>query len=376
MQHTQRTLTARLVGLDARPVLVETTLLPGPPGLLGVGLEMTEAGWRETSVSVQGALAHVGRPVGGAVSVHVSHFEPSNGADLAIAVALARMWSADVDPKGVAFVAGLAMDGRLRPVRGALARVLAAHEAGARQVVVAHGDALEAALADCEVLPASTLAEVLGHFEGRPLEPARPTKLDLEAGHARAWGDVAPTSGLPPRVLLIGHPGSGRILRARGMAAALGPLTLTEALECTAIQSAAGLLGGQARADARPFRAPHHTVSSAGLVGGGSSLVHPGEASLATNGVLLLDELPEFRQAAIGDLGRVLKAGQVTLARKGAEMATFPTRPACVVATANPCPCGYHGHPRLRCKCSEATRERYRARLTRLGSMLGLTEAT
>jgi magnesium chelatase family protein len=163
-------------------------------------------------------------------------------------------------------------------------------------------------------------------------------------------------------LLFVGPPGSGKTLLARLLPTILPPLELEEAVECTAIHSVAGTLPSETGIVLqRPFRAPHHSVSEAGLVGGGD-VPRPGEVSLAHHGVLFLDELAEFRRAAVEALRQPLEDGKVCIARARAR-AWFPARPL-LVAAVNPCPCGHFGHPRLRCRCSEGVRERYRARLS------------
>jgi magnesium chelatase family protein len=241
--------------------------------------------------------------------------------------------------------------------------------------IVPGENAAEAGVArGVEVLVASTLEQIVEHLRGRRrLQPAPRTEFVPEP--SPAGGDLAEVRGQASarralevaaagghNLLFMGPPGSGKTLLARLLPTILPPLELEEAIECTAIHSVAGTLPGQTGiVCTRPFRAPHHSVSEAGLVGGGE-VPRPGEVSLAHHGVLFLDELAEFRRAAIEALRQPLEDGKVCIARARAR-AWFPARPL-LVAAVNPCPCGYFGHPRMPCRCTEATRDRYRARLS------------
>jgi magnesium chelatase family protein len=224
------------------------------------------------------------------------------------------------------------------------------------------------------VLVASTLAEVVSHLRGEQALPVAPQTLFVpELSTVR--GDLAEVRGQASarraleiaaagghNLLFVGPPGSGKTLLARLLPTILPPLELEEAIECTAIHSVAGTLPGEIGiVTQRPFRAPHHSVSEAGLVGGGD-VPRPGEVSLAHHGVLFLDELAEFRRAAVEALRQPLEDGKVCIARAKAR-AWFPARPL-LVAAVNPCPCGYYGHPRLSCRCKDGARDRYRSRLS------------
>jgi magnesium chelatase family protein len=225
------------------------------------------------------------------------------------------------------------------------------------------------------VIVASTLERVVEHFTGgRSLAPAgctpfRPDATATGAGDlsavrgqagARRALEVAAAGG--HNLLMVGPPGAGKTLLARLLPGILPPLRFEEAIETTAVHSVAGLVSSERGiVDARPFRAPHHSVSEAGLVGGGR-FPRPGEVSLAHNGVLFLDELAEFRRPALEALRQPLEDGSVRIVRARAR-ASFPARPL-LVAAMNPCPCGYRGHPREPCRCSIGQVARYREKLS------------
>ena len=279
------------------------------------------------------------------------------------------------------FLGQLSLDGGLRHTTGILPLVALAREQNVPTVVVPAVDAPEAALIEgVRVIPAPSLADLTRHLTGEcPIapfgatgqpgangcsSPEAPFPQDLAdvrgQEHARRALEVAAAGG--HNLLLTGVPGAGKTLLARCLPSILPPLTLDEALEVTRVYSVCGLLQPeQPLIRQRPFRAPHHTISHAGLVGGGSP-PRPGELSLAHRGVLFLDELPEFDLHTLETLRQPLEAGHVTIARaRGA--ATFPSQ-VTLVAAMNPCPCGYFGDSLRRCVCSRGALLRYRRRLS------------
>ncbi len=366
---------ATLFGVDGLRISVEVDLLRRLPSVAIVGLPSLSV--RESADRVRSAMLASGfdfprqRVVVSLGPADVR--KDGTGFDLAIASGI-LLASGRLDPGRCAaylLVGELTLGGELRPVRGALAFAALARELGMTGLVLPPGAAEEAALVDgVEVRVARTLgeaAEFLGGARELPLAARAaagraPCALDLrdvrgQAG-AREALEVAAAGG--HNLLLEGPPGCGKTMLAARLPSILPEMTPGEALECTRIHSAAGLLGSGGLVAVRPFRAPHHSISPAGLVGG--ALLRPGEASLAHNGVLFLDEFPEFPRHAREVLRGPLEDRRIVLARAGGSV-TFPAS-FMLVAAANPCPCGNLGHPTRPCVCGESARERYRARLS------------
>jgi magnesium chelatase family protein len=371
-----RVRSAALIGVDGVPVEVEVRISSQLPRMEIVGLP--GAAVRESAARVRAALASAGEKFPDRrITVHLAPAElRKSGAALDLPIAIALLSAAgqiEGEALGEVALAGeLALDGRLRPLRGALALALAVRDAGCATLIAPAANAAEAALADgLEVRAAPDLAAVLVHLRGgQPLPISRPVDRsedafdgpDLEDVRgqelAKRGLEVAAAGG--HGALLVGAPGSGKTMLARRLPGFLPPLSREEALEVTRIHGAVASLATPI-VSRRPFRAPHHTATAAGLVGGGRP-PRPGEVSLAHRGVLFLDELPEFERRALESLRQVLEDRCVSLVRAGGHVA-FPADFQ-LVAAANPCPCGWLGSGRRDCRCDEGQVARYRARIS------------
>jgi magnesium chelatase family protein len=373
-----RAVTHALVGLDARRVEVEAHVQNGIPSFTIVGLAdraCQEAKHRVRSGIASAALAWPG----GRITVNLAPAalrKEGSGFDLSIALALLAA-SRQVPPERLsrlALVGELGLDGRIRPVGGTIAVAEAACRSGLRQVLCASETAPEAGLAGVEALPVRHLAEAVAYLRGEAeIFPARPPEEAASPGPSPELADVrgqergrralelAAAGG--HNLLLAGPPGTGKSMLARRLPGILPPLTRMQMLEVTRIHSVAGALRpDRPLVTAPPFRAPHHSASTAAIVGGGA-VPRPGEASLAHRGVLLLDELPEFPRPALEALRQPLEDGFVAVSRVGGQ-AVFPARFQ-LVGTMNLCPCGARGDPALPCGCSPQRVAAYREKVSR-----------
>jgi len=364
-----------LAGIEAPEVTVEVHLGPGLPAFHIVGLP--DAGVREAKDRVRAALNHTHFEFPARrITVNLAPADlpkDSSRFDLPIALGVLAA-SGQLAPEAFAgheFAGELSLTGELRPVRGALAMALQARGAG-RAFVLPADNAPQAALAEgaC-VLPVRTLLEVVAHLTGEaPLArfiadaqaspPAYPD-FDEVKGQNQVKRALEVAAAGSHSVLMVGPPGTGKSMLAARFPGILPPLSESEALEVAAIQSVSSAGFDAARWGARPFRAPHHSASSAALVGGGN-LPRPGEISLAHHGVLFLDELPEFDRDVLEALREPMESGRVSIAR-AARQAQFPARFQ-LVAAMNPCPCGHCGSPAGRCRCTPERIARYRGRIS------------
>src|SRR5688572_19652044 len=274
------------------------------------------------------------------------------------------------------FVGELALDGAVRPVRGALPVALEARRRGRTKVVVPEANAREAAMVEgIEVYGVRNLRECFSFLTGQlVLAPVKEDLAAFFASHQNYEVDFADVRGQHHvkraievgaagghGLLLIGPPGSGKSMISKRVPTILPPMTMEEAIETTKIHSICGLLLDKSFVATRPFRSPHHTVSDVGLLGGGMN-PSPGEISVAHHGVLFLDELPEFKRTTLEVLRQPLEDGRVTVSRASGTM-TFPAE-FMLVAAMNPCPCGYHGDPKRSCRCTQVQVERYREKIS------------
>jgi magnesium chelatase family protein len=361
-------------GIEPRRVTVEVDVRQGLPAFAIVGLG--DRSVREARERVRGAISNSGfqfpqsRVTVNLAPAYLRKHGP--GFDLAIACGiLAASGQMPTEAlQRLAVFGELGLDGRLRPCNGALAVAEGVLRAGLEGVIVPWERVEEAAIVDViTVGGAGDLASVAAVLRGdaapdrgTPVPRSeRPDSSDL----ADVRGHVAPIEALivaaagGHNVLLTGPPGTGKTMLARRLPSILPPLTRSEALEVTRIRSIAGLHAGGGLEQTRPFRAPHHNTSASGLIGGGT-LPTPGEVSLAHHGVLFLDELSEFPRNVLESLRQPLEDGRVAVVR-GQHLAVYPTR-FMLVASTNPCPCGFH--PQRRCRCSEADLLRQRRRLS------------
>ena len=366
-------------GVEARPVKVEVDVRNGLPQTQIVGL--ADAAVRESRERVHAAVRHCGfdlPPRRIVVNLAPADLrKQGNHLDLAIALALlsASEELAEERLAGRLFAGELALDGGLRPIRGALAIADLARRRGLDEVVVPRANAAEAAaLGAVRVIGVESLLQAVQHVTG--LEPLPPAEAGSFATPPPADGpDLAEVRGQETakraleiaaagghNLLFIGPPGCGKTMLARRLPGLLPPLTRAESIEVTKVHSLVAERPPSGLLAVRPFRSPHPGTSPAGLIGGGSGVPRPGEASLAHNGVLFLDELPEFQRSALESLRQPLEEGYVTVVRCRARL-TYPARFA-LVAACNPCPCGYLGDGRKECNCSLAAVERYRGRIS------------
>ena len=370
-----------VAGIDAVTVSVEVNVAAaGQLGLFLVGLPDNAV--KESEQRIRSAFENTGlRMTGKKLVVNLAPADlrkEGAGFDLPIAVGiLAATEQVPAEALDGTMLAGeLSLDGTLKPVRGILPMAVKAREEGLRRLIVPCDNVCEAAVVEgVEVIGAASLGETVEYLRGdRTIAPAAAPAAfaEEEGGYAEDFADVKGQAAVKRaleiaaagghNVLMIGSPGSGKTMLVRRLPSIMPPMTLDEALETTKIHSVAGRIGaGNGLIGQRPFRSPHHLTSRVALIGGGST-PQPGEISLAHNGVLFLDELPEFGRTLIETLRQPMEEGRVTVSR--AKYTVEYPADFMLIAAMNPCPCGYYGHPSRECVCSQSAVYQYMNRIS------------